>query len=291
MRSQNEPASRVRRRWTRGAGLAGLTASALLLAGCTREQIEVGFLPPQSKGVTDNADVIIGLWNGSWIAALIVGFITWSLILWCLVAYRRRKGETSLPVQLRYNLPVEIFYTAVPLLLVVAFFFHTVQAQAEVDEPNSSEKVIEVVGKQWSWDFNYLSDDVYYAGVQANLDGTEQPGVDAPTLYLPVDTEIEIVLRSRDVVHSFWVPAFLQKRDTIPGVENRIFLTTQQEGEYLGKCAELCGEFHSEMLFNVRVVSMAEYDEYIESLREQGNTGRLGPEYDRDPYAEIGGNE
>lgn len=283
VRSQNKPGNRRPRSWTKPAGIAGISGLALLLTGCTKEQWEVGFLPVESKGATNHTDDIISLWNGSWIAALLIGIITWTLIIWCLVAYRRRKGDTGLPVQLRYNLPVEIFYTAVPIILVIAFFFQTVQVQTTLDEETDAEKVIEIVGKQWAWDFNYVSDDVYYSGVQVDLDGTDEPAAEAPTLYLPADTELELQVRSRDVIHSFWIPAFLQKRDMIPGRETSIHLTPQKEGTYAGKCAELCGEFHSEMLFYVEVVPIDEYDAYVESLREQGNTGQLGEEFDRNP--------
>lgn len=284
MRSQTSPAARARRTRARRVGVGiGLGSLALLLTGCTREQWEVGFLPTESKGATDHTDNIIALWNGGWIAALLVGILTWALILWCIIAYRRKKTDTGLPVQLRYNMPLEILYTAVPLILVMAFFFQTVRVQTSIDTPKEADTVVEIAGKQWSWDFNYVTDDVYSAGVQSNLDGTTPPGEEAPTLYLPEGEQLEIRLRSRDVIHSFWVPAFLQKRDMIPGRETSIYLKPQKTGEYVGKCAELCGEFHSEMLFNVKVVSPAEYEAYIESLRDEGNTGQLGPEYDRNP--------
>ena len=102
-----------------------------------------------------------------------------------------------------------------------------------------------------------------------------------PTLYLPVGQKVEIKLESRDVIHSFWIVDFLYKKDMFPGENetNYWYFIPEKEGSYMGKCAELCGEFHSLMLFNVEVVSVAEYDAYIESLREQGNVGRLGPEF------------
>jgi cytochrome c oxidase subunit 2 len=85
------------------------------------------------------------------------------------------------------------------------------------------------------------------------------------------------------VIHSFWVPAFLQKRDMIPGKTNYIRFTPTKEGTYDGKCAELCGEYHSEMLFRVKVVSEAEFQAHLEELKAAGNTGLLGVEYDRNP--------
>jgi hypothetical protein len=91
-----------------------------------------------------------------------------------------------------------------------------------------------------------------------------------------------LVLNSRDVQHSFWVPAFLEKSDLYPGRTNYLSFTTGREGEFYGKCAELCGEYHSEMLFNVAVVSQAEYDAQMQALRDAGQTGQLGEEYNRD---------
>lgn len=86
------------------------------------------------------------------------------------------------------------------------------------------------------------------------------------------------------MIHSFWVPAFLEKRDTIPGMTNHIHITTKEIGDYKGKCAELCGEYHSEMLFNVKVVSQEDYDNYINSLKQNPeNQGIAGDEYNRNP--------
>ncbi|GAA4285592.1 cytochrome c oxidase subunit II [Brevibacterium daeguense] len=265
-----------------------------LLTGCNREQWEVGFYPVESKGATSHTDAYTSLWTGNWITALIVGALAWGLMLWCVVVYRRKKSDRGLPVQMAYHMPIEILYTVIPVIVVMGLFFQTVNTlEQTTDDRTPGEQVIEVVGKQWAWDFNYVTEDVHYAGVQVNLDGTEQPGYDAPTLYLPADTDVELVMRSRDVIHSFWVPAFLEKRDMIPGRESSIHLRPLKEGTYVGKCAELCGEFHSEMLFNVEVVPMDEYLDYTDGLRQQGNTGILGPEYDRtewyqNPYEREG---
>jgi cytochrome c oxidase subunit 2 len=102
-----------------------------------------------------------------------------------------------------------------------------------------------------------------------------------PTLYLPVGKSIQIDLTARDVIHSFWVVEFLYKKDMFPGRINHMYFTPLKEGEYVGKCAELCGEYHSMMLFNVKVVSEAEYEAHMAELAAAGNVGRLGTEYDR----------
>jgi cytochrome c oxidase subunit 2 len=145
--------------------------------------------------------------------------------------------------------------------------------------------VVNVAGKKWSWDFNYVNEDVYVAGEQAqdlNL-GEEGLPETLPTMVLPVDSRVEFVLTSRDVIHSFWVVNFLQKLDMVPGRVNILQVTTTEEGTFQGKCAELCGAYHSEMLFQVEVVSQEEYDAFIADLEAAGNTGQLGTELDLYP--------
>ena len=258
----------------------GLVVS-VVLAGCTTAQLN-GYLPTES-GTTNQVDRVIGLWVTSWIVLLGVGVVTWGLIIWAAVVYRRRKGQVGLPVQLRYNLPIEIFYTIVPLILIIGFFAFTARDQTEIEaDPGNPDVQIEVFGKRWSWDFNYINENVYSAGVQAqerlNGDGTIDESR-LPVLYLPVDAKVQIDIESRDVAHSFWIIDFLYKKDMIPAQTNHWFFVPQKIGDYKGKCAELCGEYHADMLFKVKVVSQADYDAYIQSLKDAGQTGRLGPEY------------
>ncbi|MGE3193088.1 MAG: cytochrome c oxidase subunit II [Microbacteriaceae bacterium] len=255
-------------------------AVSFVLAGCTQQQLQ-GFLPGDPE-TTDHTGRIIGLWTTSWIVLLAVGVVTWGLIIWAAVAYRRRKGQTGLPVQLRYNLPIEIFYTVVPLILVLGFFAFTARDQSEIEANNDPEVHIQVFGKRWAWDFNYVDENVYSPGIQAQLID-EQPGIieedELPVLYLPVNKRVEINVESRDVIHSFWILDFLYKKDMIPAKSNYLYFIPLKEGTYHGKCAELCGEYHSLMLFTVKVVSEAEYEQHMQELRDQGYEGQLGPEY------------
>ncbi|WP_448060991.1 aa3-type cytochrome oxidase subunit II [Cellulomonas hominis] len=278
MHAQNP--RRNRRTALRGAGL--LAVLALALTGCSA-QAQRGFLPGSSDAeVTDQTGRIANLWVGSWIAALIVGVLTWGLILWCVAVYRKRKDDDQLPVQLRYHVPLEIMYVILPIIMVGVLFYYTARDMSAIED-NTAEPdlTVQVIGKQWSWDFNYLDDDVYDTGQQAQHIGTTGVLAEQPTLYLPVDERVRFVLDSRDVIHSFWVPAFLYKKDMIPGRTNEFQVTPQAIGEYRGKCAELCGEEHSSMLFNVKVVTRAEYDQHMDDLRALGQTGSLGLEYSR----------
>ncbi len=275
-----------RLRWAAIPLIATLT---IVLAGCTQAELN-GFLPGfEEEGqpaVTNQTERISGLWTTSWIVLLIVGIITWGLIIWTVVVYRRRKGQTGLPVQLRYNMPIEIFYTVVPLILVLGFFAFTARDQIAIETRFENPDVqIEALGKQWAWDFNYVNEDVYSAGIQGQPDLEGQQGAlvqsEIPTLVLPVGKKVEFALESRDVVHSFWIIDFLYKKDMIPGKTNYMSVIPERIGTYTGKCAELCGEYHSLMQFTVNVVSQADYDSYIESLRAAGNEGQLDSEYNR----------
>jgi cytochrome c oxidase subunit II len=265
-----------RRRWV-PVGFGAM--AVLLLSGCS-EAATRGWMP---EPATEIGPDVISFWNGAWIAALAVGVLVWGLTLWSVYAYRRR-SEDEIPTQFRYHVPFEILYTVVPILMVAALFGRTVELQnAMMDIDQEPEVTVHVAGKKWSWDFNYVNEDVYIEGIQAQALNEGQPGLPEtlPTLVLPVDTRVEFLLTSRDVIHSFWVVNFLQKLDMVPGRVNVLQVTTTEEGVFQGKCAELCGAYHSEMLFQVEVVSQEEYDQHIEALRESGNTGQLGLELDQ----------
>ncbi|MFC0675377.1 aa3-type cytochrome oxidase subunit II [Brachybacterium hainanense] len=265
-------------RVTTGIALAGLA-----LTGCTAEQRR-GFLPGDSiQEVTNQTGRIKDLWVGSWVTLLIVGLIVWGLTIWCAVAYRRRKTDTGYPVQLRYHVPLEMIFTLVPVVMIMTLFYFTDRdAQAiEHHDPNP-DVTISAVAKQWSWDFNYVDENVHEpAGVQSFETGVPGAEESLPVLYVPVGKTVEFQLDSRDVVHSFWVTDFLYKKDMFPGHSNSFQVTPTKEGSYKGKCAELCGEYHSDMLFVLKVVSQEEYDAHIQDLRDQGYEGQLGIELNR----------
>ena len=277
LRRHDDTFARVKRR---GLTLTGLAVTcAVALSGCG-ESLSRGLLP---HGVTEQSSGIITLWNGSWLAALGVGVLVWGLIFWCVVAYRRKKDDVGLPEQLRYNVPIEILYTVVPLFMIAVLFIFTAQGEtALLDTSKKPEVTVNVVGKQWSWDFNYVEAGTFESGTPAELTG--KPGVAAslPTLYLPVNKRVEFVLTARDVIHSFWVPQFLMKLDMIPGQVNRFQVTPTEEGVFQGKCAELCGAYHSQMLFQVKVVSQADYDAHMAELLAQGNVGMLDNSLNRE---------
>lgn len=270
------------RTWRRTRVVLLAAGLATVLAGCSLGRIENGFLPSE-RGTTDRTESIINHWNSAWIAALFIGVLVWGLIIWCVIVYRKRKNDNTLPVQLRYHIPLELMYTVVPLIMVGVLYVYSTQLFDDIlDESEDPDVTVHVYAKQWSWDFNYVDEEVYYEGGRVALTGEEGVEETLPTLYLPVDETVQFVLDSRDVIHAFWIPAFIFKLDIVPGHTNSFQVTPEEEGHYQGKCAELCGEYHSEMLFNVEVVDRDTYEAHMQELRDQGNTGFLGDEYNHD---------
>jgi cytochrome c oxidase subunit 2 len=263
----------------RRVALGGLMAATLLfLSGCSADQegeIKRLAMPIAS---TKEAPFVHDLWIWSWVAAMITGVVVWGLIFFVSIRYRRR-SETEIPIQTRYNLPIEIFYTIAPIMMVIVFFYFTLDTQKQVlHTVKDPDETITVVGQQWSWTFNYNlgynEDSKKYEAVDGK-DVVHEVGTtaDRPTLWLVKDKSVTINLASPDVIHSFWVPAFLFKLDVVPGLHNHFSITPTREGTFEGRCAELCGVYHSRMLFNVKVVDQAAYDEHLATLAEQGNTG------------------
>ena len=261
--------------------LVAVGAGASMLAGCSSETQDEWARFAMPDPASEQGEHILNLWQGAWIAALVTGVIVWGLIFYSIIRYRRRSHD-EIPVQTRYNLPLEIFYTIAPVIMVIVFFAHTVKTQnAVLDEDLPVDNTMEITGQQWSWTFNYgigerddaadedAADDEFAYSSYVYTSGT---GSDIPTLYLPVNETTRFNLHSPDVIHDFGVPAFLMKMDVIPGRVNHYSITPTAEGTYAGKCYELCGVYHSRMLFTVEVVSREEYDAHLEQLAAAGQT-------------------
>jgi len=249
-------------------------AGAVLVAasGCANSTFtRLGFPDP----ATSEAPTILHLWQGSWIAAFAVGALVWGLILWTSFFHRRSRHGIEVPPQTKYNIPIELLYTAVPTIMVAVLFYFTAKDESALLKITPDQATsINVVGRQWSWTFNYNYDAATSASTGASVYDVGTPG-QPPTLYLPLNEKVKFTLTSPDVIHSFWVPAFLFKLDVVPGRVNQFELTPTKEGTFIGECAELCGVDHSRMLFWVKVVSPAEYQAHLGQLQNQGKTGEL----------------
>ncbi len=253
----------------------------LAATGCASNELTRLGMP---EPITEQAERVLSLWQGSWVAAFAVGILVWGLMIWTIIFHRKRSEQ--LPPQVRYNLPIEALYTVLPIVIISVLFYFTARDQAyllETEEP--ADVHVEVVAFQWAWQFNYLDDTKEEGGETLftevgtpNPDGTADRSTQ-PTLVLPENAVVHFDLHSPDVIHSFWVPSFGFKMDVIPGRDNafQVKLNEGTEGEYVGRCAELCGVDHTRMLFNVEVLPQDEYeawaaDQQVEAEAEAAET-------------------
>ncbi|BBX92012.1 cytochrome c oxidase subunit II [Mycolicibacterium boenickei] len=297
-----------------------LGGSALLLSGCSwQDALALGW----PTGITPEGKLNRELWIGSVIASFVVGAIVWALIFWSSAFHRKKKGDTELPRQFGYNMPLELVLTVIPFLIISVLFYFTVVVQERMlhKDPNP-EVVIDVTAFQWNWKFGYQKIDYAdgsfdYDGVDAarkdamvskpegkdehgkervgavrglnpedrtylNFDKIETLGssTEIPVLVLPAGKRIEFQLNSADVIHGFWVPEFLFKRDVMPDPvanhSDHIFQVSkiEQTGAFVGRCTEMCGTYHSMMNFEVRVVEPNDFKAYI----DQRNAGKTNAE-------------
>ncbi|MFU8872448.1 cytochrome c oxidase subunit II [Micromonospora sp. SL4-19] len=264
-----------------GLGLGG-AALLVLLTGCDVGKAVDGFGWPQG-GITPQSHRMYDLWIASCIAALAVGVFVWGLIFWCVIRYRKRGN--ALPVQTRYNLPMEFLYTIAPILVVSVLFYYTAVVQTGVDKLSKNpDLVVEVVGFKWNWQFNYRDGQGRDANTVASVLGTSEV---IPVLVLPTGKSIRFEEQSRDVVHSFWVPELLFKRDVFPGNVRNVFEVTSidQTGAWVGRCAELCGTYHAFMNFELRAVPPQEFDQFLAAKKAGKSTQEALEAIGQNPYA------
>jgi cytochrome c oxidase subunit 2 len=241
-----------------------------LLSGCSLDSVGSafgGFGWPE-HGISMQAHKMYDLWIASTIAALVVGFFVWGLIFWCVIRYRKRGDK--LPVQTRFNMPLEILYTVTPVLVVAVLFYYTAIVQTDVDKLSAKpDMTVEVVAFKWNWQFTSRAG----GGPDAKTVASNLGSSDViPLLVLPTGKKIRFEETSRDVIHSFWVPEMLFKRDVFPGnVRNAFEVTLDKEGRYVGRCAELCGTYHAFMQFELVVVSPERFDQFL-AAKEAGSS-------------------
>lgn len=234
----------------RRARAAAVLGFALALGGCGGDY---GAPRPATKQAGD----VVQLWRTELLIATVLGVVVLALIGWCAVRYRKRPDDGELPPQRGGNVPLEIFYTAVPVLVVAGLFVYNVVLSHRVDKLEKADLTIAVTGFQWQWRFDYPAQGVSVLGDVRSI----------PTMVLPAGRTVRLELRPADVIHSFYVPGFLVKRDLIPGVENTIEINPTRTGTYLGHCAEFCGLDHARMNFDVRIVTPDEFDAWARATR------------------------
>jgi cytochrome c oxidase subunit 2 len=236
--------SRPRSRWLAAAAIVG---GAILLAGCKVPNFGE-YSGATTQGRTENH-----LWQLFFIAGIVVGGFVLLLIIWAIFRYRRRSAD--IPKQTQYHTLLEVTYTVVPIILVVVLFVFTVLAENKVDAtPANPGATIHVYAFQWGWEFEYPG------GVKVIGQTTQDP-----TMVIPTGTDVEIHLKSLDVLHGFYVPEFNFSRYASPGYSTTFDFNALHTGDFRGQCTQLCGLYHSLMFFNVKAVTKAQYANWLQT--------------------------
>jgi cytochrome c oxidase subunit 2 len=277
-----------KRRRRRAAALSLLAVAALLVAGCTDFDARTAF-PPDAA--SSQGQAVRDLYNIVFVIGAAVFVLVEGLILFAVLRYRRRKGDDELPPQIHGNNKLEIIWTAIPIAIVLALFVVSWQTLNTIDARKENPPVrIGVVAYQWQWQFVYAPPDIRWEdcgapdnkGKCVTVIGVPPPGGDRtnwtpPQMHVPVGETVELQMHSTDVIHSFYVPAFLYQRDITPRKDQVIQFLADREGTYRGQCTQFCGLLHQAMEFEVVVESRDSYNSWLEEALTPAPTPTPAP--------------
>jgi len=207
-----------------------------------------------------------------------IGVFVFGWMIWSLVKFRKSQGAKP-DVTMVHSTKAEIIWTVIPVGILVLMAVPAARTLIAIEDTRGTELSIKVTGYQWKWHYDYLGEDVKFFStlarssdearqLQSGIDPKSVPeylrDVDNP-LVVPEDTKVRVLLTAQDVIHAWWVPAFGMKKDAIPGNVNELWFKVDKgkTGIYRGQCAELCGRDHGFMPVVVKVVTKAEYAQWL----------------------------
>jgi cytochrome c oxidase subunit II len=279
----------TRARWR--LGVVAAAALPLLLGGC---QVPTfwGY-----RGNSTQGQDAFKLYAGTFIASIVIFVIVFGMMMWAIVAYRRRGDE--IPRQFQYHVPLEITYTVIPLIIVLILFGFTFATENNVNAlaPNPAVK-IKVIAFQWGWTFAYGNEHLIMTGETTGdpdpvgINGAPCAPVEdcyGPALVLPLGQDTRITLVSNDTIHGFYVPVFNFSRYAQPGVINHFDITPTATGVFRAQCTQLCGLYHSLMFFHVVVLPRDQYRAWVATEQAHGGTFSAGSDSNLGPTPQIPG--
>jgi cytochrome c oxidase subunit II len=240
-----------------------------------------GFYPTYgaSRGATKQGQDTFKLYSGMMTTGIIIGGLVGLLILFTVLRYRKRSDE--MPRQFHESIPIEVLYTVIPVLIVAVLFLYTVLTENNVNATAATNATVTATGRpvvnirvtafQWGWRFDYPALNVGVAG-----ETTNGPNNHGPQMRVPVGQTVQITLVSDDVIHGFYVRDFNFSRYALPGVTNVFDLDVLHPGTYNGQCTQICGLYHSEMLFSVKAESPAAFRRWAQTQVAAGHTLQHG---------------
>ncbi|WP_455152723.1 cytochrome c oxidase subunit II [Vibrio methylphosphonaticus] len=229
-----------------------------------------------TRGVTDISNKVYDLHMLIFYICCAIAFLVFGVMFYSIIKHRKSKGAVA--ANFHESTKVEILWTVIPVIILIAMAIPATKTLIAMEDTSQSDITIKITGSQWKWHYEYFGEDVGFysllATSQKQIDGIEEKGahylleVDNP-LVLPINKKIRFLMTSDDVIHSWWVPDFAVKKDTIPGFINEAWTKIDQPGVYRGQCAELCGKAHGFMPIVVHAMSQEDYDMWLSDKKQE----------------------
>ncbi|MBN4057665.1 cytochrome c oxidase subunit II [Pseudoalteromonas haloplanktis] len=228
------------------------------------------------KGVTDISNNVYELHMTIFIICCVIGIIVFAVMFWALIHHRKSKGAK--PAQFHESTKVEILWTAIPFVILIAMAVPATKTLIAMEDASKADITIKVTGSQWKWHYEYMGEDIAYYSILATpkdqIDNQAEKTehylleVDKP-LVLPINKKVRFLMTSDDVIHSWWVPDFAVKKDANPGFINEAWTRINEPGVYRGQCAELCGKDHGFMPVVVKALPEDEFANWLADAKQE----------------------
>jgi len=223
-----------------------------------------------TEGVTDISASVYNLHMIIFYICCVIGIVVFGIMFWSIIHHRKSKGAK--PANFHESTKVEILWTAIPFVILIAMAFPATKTLIEMEDTTDADLTVQVTGSQWKWHYNYFEHDLDYYSLLATPQSEIKNKiaksanylleVDRP-LVIPTGQKVRFLITSDDVIHSWWVPEFAIKKDANPGFINEAWTRVNEPGIYRGQCAELCGKDHGFMPIVVIAKEPAEFDKWM----------------------------
>ncbi|WP_418368975.1 cytochrome c oxidase subunit II [Vibrio breoganii] len=235
-----------------------------------------------TQGVTEISGKVYHLHMLIFYICVAIAVVVFGVMFYSIIKHRKSKGAVA--ANFHESTKVEIIWTVIPILILIGMAIPATKTLIEMEDTSESDITVKITGSQWKWHYSYFDHDVeffsYLSTSNEQIEGTDEKGehylleVDN-ALVLPIGKKIRFLMTSDDVIHSWWVPDFAVKKDTIPGFINEAWTKIDKPGIYRGQCAELCGRNHGFMPIVVQAVEAAEFDEWIANKEQELAAAKL----------------
>ncbi|PCD89172.1 cytochrome c oxidase subunit II [Vibrio mediterranei] len=229
-----------------------------------------------TKGVTNISNQVYDLHMLIFYICCAIAFAVFGVMFYSIFKHRKSRGAVA--ANFHESTKVEIVWTVIPVIILIAMAIPATKTLVAMEDTSQSDITIKITGSQWKWHYEYFGEDVNFfsllATSQKQIDGIEEKGahylleVDNP-LVVPINQKIRFLMTSDDVIHSWWVPDFAVKKDTIPGFINEAWTRIDEPGVYRGQCAELCGKAHGFMPIVVQAMEQSDYDAWLAGKKQE----------------------